>query len=478
MDLHMLKTSLLGDEFFAAGLPWFATLFGRDCLVTSLQTLAHGSHIAADTLRLLATYQGNQVNEWRDEQPGKILHELRLGELARVGKIPHTPYYGTIDATPLFLVLISRHASWTGDLSLFQELRSHVERALEWIDRYGDAAGDGYLSYLSNTKEGLINQGWKDSGDAIVTADGRFAQPPVALVEAQGYVYDAKMSIAALYDRVGERERAATLRKEATQLKARFNQDFWLEAEGFYALALESGKRPCRVISSNPGHALWSGIVDLDRAGRVVDRLMKPDLFNGWGIRTLSTRERRYNPMGYHLGTVWPHENSLIAAGCRRYGFDEAASRIFVGLLEAAIEFEDYRLPELFTGFAREEYGIPVRYPVACHPQAWAAGSVPFLVETSLGLVPDGFENRLRVVQPDLPDFIRLVEIRRLQIGKGSVDLRFRRRSDESLDVEVLHVTGSVAVEIADGRNGHGQRGAATKESATESPVEESRRHD
>jgi len=448
LDLHMLKTRIAGDEFFAAGVPWFATLFGRDCLVTSLQTMAYGCETAADTLRLLARYQGTEVNDWRDEEPGKILHELRVGELARMNKIPHTPYYGTIDATPLFLVLMSHFARWTGDLSLFRELRSNVERALEWIDRYGDAAGDGYVSYYSNTDKGLINQGWKDSGDAVVTADGKFGRPPIALVEVQGYVYMAKTAIAELYERIGEPERAALLRREAEELRARFNRDFWLEDEGCYALALEAEGRPCRVLSSNPGQALWTGIVDAEKAGRVVERLMKPDLFSGWGIRTLSYKERRYNPMGYHLGTVWPHDNSLIAAGFRRYGFDKEASRVFVGLLEAAMEFEDLRLPELFTGFAREEYGVPVRYPVACHPQAWAAGSIPFLLQTFLGLVPDGFAKRLQIANPYLPDFIDLVEIRHLRVGQGSADIRFERGRDGRMTATVLRVAGDLSVDV------------------------------
>jgi glycogen debranching enzyme len=451
LDLHMLKSTIGNDEFFAAGVPWYVSLFGRDCLVTALQTLAYGPDTAADTLRLLARYQGTLVDAWRDEQPGKILHELRVGELARMGKIPHTPYYGTIDATPLFIILMSRYTAWTGDLSLFKELRTHVDRALDWIDQYGDAAGDGYVSYLSNQQQGLANQGWKDSHDAIMATNGRFAEPPIALVEVQGYVYMAKTSIADLYERVGDDARASRLRKEAADLRTRFNRDFWVEEEGCFALALEAGRRRCAVMSSNPGQALWTGIVDEDKAGRVVDRLMRPDLFSGWGIRTLSDKERRYNPMGYHLGTVWPHDNSLIAAGFRRYGYDTAACRVFVGLLEAAMEFEDYRLPELFTGYAREEFAVPVRYPVACHPQAWAAGTVPFFVETFLGLEPDGFANRLRIVNPDLPDFVQTAEYRHLRVGTGSVDLRFRRLDNGKMDVQVANVTGSLNVEVAEG---------------------------
>ncbi len=447
-DLHMLMTSIGEDVFFAAGVPWFGTLFGRDSVVTALQTLAYGPDTAADTLRLLARHQGTRVDEWRDEEPGKILHELRVGELARLNRIPHTPYFGTIDATPLFIILMSRYVAWTGDLALFKELRTHIGRALEWIDRYGDAAGHGYVSYVSNTHKGLANQGWKDSGDAIVRADGRLAEPPIALVEVQGYVYMAKQSIADLYERIGDDNGAARLRKEAAELRARFNRDFWMEDEGCLALALEGDGRPCRVLSSNAGQALWTGIVDDDKAGRIVDRLMMPDLFSGWGIRTMSSKERRYNPMGYHLGTVWPHDNSLIAAGFRRYGYETAATRVFVGLLDAALEFEDYRLPELFTGYARDEFAAPVRYPVACHPQAWAAGSVPFLVGSFLGLEPDGFANRLRIVNPHLPDFIRTAEYRHVRVGKGLADLRFRRLEDGKLDVEVANVAGPLAVEV------------------------------
>ncbi|WP_447598369.1 amylo-alpha-1,6-glucosidase [Nitrospira sp. Nam80] len=446
LDLHVLESSLKGGRFFAAGVPWFVTLFGRDSLITALQTLAYDPDIARDTLRLVAQYQGQHVDHWRDEQPGKILHELRVGELARLHEIPHTPYYGTIDATPLFLVLISRHAQWTGDLGLFKELRSHVECALEWIERYGDGDGDGYLEYDSTTQHGVINQGWKDSGDAIVTADGQLARPPISLVEVQGYVYMAKHAIADLYERVGEAEQAANLRRQADDLRTRFNRDFWLEDEGFFALALESGDRPCAVISSNPGQALWTGIVDPGKAGKVVDRLLASDMYNGWGIRTLSQKERRYNPIGYHLGTVWPHDNALIAAGCRRYGSDAAARQIFEGLMEAAMGFDHYRLPEVFAGFAREEYGVPVHYPVACHPQAWAAGSIPYLLETMLGLQPHAFDQRLDIVNPDLPALVTWLELRRLRVGQAVVDLRFERGAGGRLKHEVTGCQGPLTV--------------------------------
>jgi glycogen debranching enzyme len=446
-DLGVLESTLEDQPFFAAGVPWFATLFGRDSLITALQTLAYMPQIAEHTVRLLAKYQGQQVDEWRDEQPGKILHELRVGELARLNEIPQGQYYGTIDATLLFLIVIGHHAAWTGDVRLFQELRSHVDRALAWIAAYGDLNNDGYVAYQSASDKGLINQGWKDSGDAIVNADGSLARPPIALVEVQGYVYLAKRSLADLFERSGEHDEAARLRREAEQLRARFNRDFWLEDKGFYALALQADHQPAAVVSSNPGQALWTGIVDPDKAQRTVEALMADDMFNGWGVRTLSTQERRYNPLGYHLGTVWPHDNAIIAAGFRRYGFDDAFQRIFMGIVQASLHFDTFRLPELFAGFARTDYGIPVRYPVACHPQAWAAGAVPYLLQTALGLVPDAFAQRLRIVRPILPEATQYLEFRGLKVGSARVDLRFERTA-EGVSVSALHVEGALDVVV------------------------------
>ncbi len=448
-DLHMLKSSIERWGYFAAGLPWFGTLFGRDSVITALQTLAFDPEIAAGTLRVLARYQGTRVDEWRDEQPGKILHELRVGELARLNEIPHNPYYGTVDATPLFLMLFGLHAAWTGDLSLFHELRDHVERALEWVDRYGDSDGDGYVDYQSASGKGLSNQGWKDSGDAIVNADGTLAQPPIALVEVQGYVYAAKLGLADLYARAGDDQRASELRQAAEKLRAQFAHDFWLDDLGFLALALQRGKKPCAVISSNPGQALWTGIVPAERAGKIARRLMAEDMFGGWGIRTLSEREVRYNPLGYHLGTVWPHDNSLIAAGLRRYGYDDAFQQVFDGILQTAMDFAEYRLPELFAGFAQRDYSVPVRYPVACHPQAWAAGAVPFLLQNELGLEPEAFSERLRIVRPRLPQYIRQLDVRRLRVGRARVDLRFARKEDGTAKCEVLNVEGKLDVVCA-----------------------------
>ena len=454
-DLQILRTRLGREEFFAAGVPWFTTLFGRDSLITSLQGMAYDPSVAEQTLRLLASYQGRQSNDWRDEQPGKILHEFRVGELARIDEVPYHPYYGSVDSTPLFLITLGEHAAWTGDLRLFHELRENIEAALTWIDHYGDPNRDGYVEYQSTSEGGLINQGWKDSGNALVNADGSLAQPPISMVEVQGYVYRAKTLIAALFRRTGDTSRAERLLAEAQTLKERFNRDFWNESLGCYVMALQAQSRQVSVISSNPGQALWGGICDPDKAERTMKRLMQDDMFSGWGIRTLAASERRYNPIGYHLGTIWPHDNSLIAAGMRRYGFDAAAYRIFSGLFEASSYFEQYRMPELFAGFAQGPFGEPVHYPVACHPQAWAAGTLPFLMVTLLGLHPEGFENRLRIRRPILPHFVETLDVRRLKVGSGMIDLRFTRKG-ATLDVQVLAKEGQVDVVVEQGAENSG----------------------
>jgi glycogen debranching enzyme len=449
-DLGMLRNELGKDvTYFAAGVPWFVALFGRDSIITALQTLAYDSRIAGQTIRLLAKYQGKELNLWREEEPGKILHELRVGEMAHLNEIPHTPYYGTIDATPLWLVLVGKHAAWTGDLGLFKELRPQIEAALTWIEQYGDKDGDGYVEYECTTEKGLANQGWKDSGDGIVNADGSLATPPIALIEVQGYVYEAKREMAALFRRVGETERADQLQREAQELRAQVNRDFWV-SDGYYALALQGAdNRRAAVLSSNAGHACWSGIAEKEQARKLADNLLSSEMFNGWGIRTLAANALRYNPLAYHLGTVWPHDNSLIAAGFKRYGLDEAALRIFRGLMDAAMHFEAGRLPELFGGFAREDYGIPVSYPVACQPQAWSAGAMPYLLTTLLGLEPDGFEYRLRIVRPKLPQGVNRVEVHGLEVGKSRIDLLFERDGDQ-VAVRVPKVTGELEVVVED----------------------------
>ncbi len=444
-DLRTLRSELDGAQYFAAGVPWYVTLFGRDSIIACLQTLAFDATPAEHTLRLLAQYQGTKVDDWRNEQPGKIMHELRVGELANLHKIPQTPYYGSIDSTPLFLILVARHACWTGSDALFHELRDNVERALAWIADYGDPAHDGYTAYNSTSSHGLANQGWKDSGDAIVNADGSLGRPPIALVEVQGYVYAAKVEIAALYRRSGDTARAEQLEREAADLRARVNRDFWMDDEGTYAMALQQGGEQVRVVSSNAGQALWGAIADDDKARKTADRLLRDDMFAGWGVRTLSGETRRYNPVGYHLGTVWPHDNSLIAAGFRRYALDDEAHRIFSGIIDAATYFDDHRLPEVFAGFARGDYDRPVRYPVACHPQAWASGAVPYLLQACLGLEADGFEQRLKVVDPTLPRSCTHLEVRNIRVGKGAADLRFER-AGENVRMHVLRAEGALRV--------------------------------
>jgi glycogen debranching enzyme len=454
LDLRILRSRLEDLEFFSGGIPWYATLFGRDSLISALETLAFEPGIAAQTLRLLARYQGQKVDDERDEEPGKILHELRVGELARLGEIPFTPYYGAVDATLLFLILIARHADWTGSLELFQELEGNVERALAWAESNMRKSASGYVTYDKRAPRGLDNQGWKDSGDAIVNEDGSLARPPIALAEVQGYAYLAFATMSGLYERAGRSEESRALGGRASALKARFNRDFWLEEEGIYALALQGNGEPARVVASNAGQALWSGITDADKGARTANRLMKEDMFSGWGVRTLSTKERRYNPIGYHLGTVWPHDSALIAAGLRRHGHDADALRIFVGIIEMAGYLHEHRLPELITGFSRNQFSRPVRYPLACHPQAWAAGSVPFLLETLLGLVPDAFAARLRIVRPALPDFIPHLVIEGLRVGSARASLRFDRRPDGSLSVKTLHVEGDLEITVEQGGSG------------------------
>jgi glycogen debranching enzyme len=443
----MLRSRLGTTDYYAAGVPWYAALFGRDSIITALQMLAYDSNIAEETIRLLANYQGTQTNEWRDEEPGKILHELRVGEMAHLDEIPHTPYYGSIDATPLWLLLVGRHAAWSGDLCVFNELQPNIEAALRWIDEFGDFDRDGYLEYRCKSEGGLVNQGWKDSNGAIVNADGSVAEPPIALVEVQAYVYRAKTEIAALFRMAGDHERAARLEREAENLRHRFNADFWSD-EGYYVLALGKGKRRAEVLSSNAGQVLWCGIADPEKAQATAEALLTPEMFSGWGIRTLSTESARYDALGYHTGTIWPHDNSLIAVGLKRYKFDQVALHVFSALLEAAKCFPSYRIPELFGGAERKDKSGPVSYPIACQPQAWAAGAIPFMLTTLLGLEPDAFENRLRIVRPILPNQVNHVDVRNLSVGEASIDLVFERTgSDVTMRIEKMHGDLEVMVE-------------------------------
>ena len=445
-DLRMLRSRLRRESYFAAGIPWYATVFGRDTLITSMQMLAYDQRIAEQTLRLLAHNIGETVDAVRDEEPGKVIHEIRVGELANLGMLPFARYYGTVDATPLFLCLLAEHADWSGDLVLFRELSHEVEAALKWIDEWGDRDGDGLLEYERATPEGLENQGWKDSHDGIPDERGRQLKGPIALVEAQGYAMRAKRRLAGLYEMAGQGHRADRLREEAIELRERIER-FWLAREGFYSMALDGRKRASRALGSNQGHLLWSLAVSPERAARARDALMRPEMFNGWGIRTLSANEPSYNPVGYHTGSVWPHDTALAAFGLRKYGYDEDFTELFEGLLEAASHFPDYRLPELFAGFSREAYEIPVPYPVACHPQAWAAGSIPYMLRAGLGLIADGLEGRLRVVRPSLPRWLDHVEVSGLQIAGSTIDLTFERVGT-AVTLADVRVDGDVEVAL------------------------------
>jgi glycogen debranching enzyme len=401
-----------GDSLPAAGLPWFMTVFGRDSLITSYQSLPFTPELARTTLRVLGTLQGQKEDDFRDEEPGRILHEIRYGELVHFGERPHSPYFGASDTTPLYLVLLDEYERWTGDAALVRELEPDARAALDWIDRYGDRDGDGYVEYeRRNTETGLENQCWKDSWNSILFADGSMSKLPRATCEIQGFVYDAKVRAARLAREFwGDEELADRLEREAEELKRRFNEDFWMADREYFAVALDGDKRQVDSITSNPGQLLWSGIVDGDKADAVVRHLMSDALFSGWGIRTMAEGEGAYNPIEYHNGTVWPHDNSFIAAGLARYGYREEAARIAFAILEASTYFR-YRLPEVFAGYRRTRTGFPVEYPTASSPQAWATGTPLLLLRVLLGLEPNGDE---LAVNPVLPDGISEIELRNI----------------------------------------------------------------
>ncbi len=379
-----------GYHILAAGLPWFMAVFGRDSMISAIQTKLLDASLMSGTLRILASLQARELDSFREAEPGKILHEVRVGELSVMEEMPHSCYYGTVDATPLFLRLLWEAYRWTGDIELLHEMLPAAEDALRWIAVYGDQDGDGFIEYKSSTPRGLRNQGWKDSADSISFAGGKLARGPIALVEAQGYVYDAKRSMAEIYRALGDAVSAGRLRTEADDLRGRFEEAFWMPGEEFYAVALDGQKRQVTSITSNPGHCLWSGIIDRRRAARVVERLMAPDMFTGWGIRTLSMQMGRYHPLSYHNGSVWPHDNSLIAAGMARYGFGTEARRVALAMIDAAAGFPRHRLPELFAGYPRRECAFAAPYPNANAPQAWSAGAIIYLLETLLGVLPAG----------------------------------------------------------------------------------------
>jgi glycogen debranching enzyme len=433
--------------FLMAGIPWFATLFGRDSILTALFALPFNPALAVGTLKTLASLQGSQVDQRRDEQPGKIVHEIRAGELAATGEVPFGRYYGSVDATPLFLWLLGRYVETTGDLELAEQLWSNAERALDWIERSGDCDGDMYVEYWRETPQGLANQGWKDSFDAISHANATLARPPIALCEVQGYVYAAYASIADVARRLGCDELAARLKQRAATLRSRFSRDFWLEHERTVAIALDGDKKPCRVMSSNAGHCLATGLLNREQADALAERLMGEEMFTGWGVRTLSARERRYNPMSYHNGSVWPHDNAIIAAGLARFKKHQEAVRILDGLLQAAGQLKTGSLPELFCGFPRDERLGPVPYPVACHPQAWSGASIFMIVQAMLGIQVMGFDRKLIIDSPAMPAWLDWLKIENLKVGDGEVSLMVRR-APEGTSVGIIERRGAVSVEL------------------------------
>jgi glycogen debranching enzyme len=436
-----------GERYVSAGVPWFATLFGRDALLTAFEAIAVRPSLAVETLEVLAAHQSTTDDPSRDAEPGKIPHELRSGEMARTGELPFGAYYGSVDATPLWLVLLGETHDWTGDDGLVDRLWPNALAALDWIDRYGDLDGDGFVEYRRRAPRGLINQGWKDSTDAVRDRHGRTIEPPIALAEVQGYVFDAKRRLARLARRRGETALAERLTADAERLRARFEEAFWVEDLGAYAMALGADKRPADALTSNQGQALWSGIVDPARAGAVVDRLTGPGLHSGWGIRTYAAGQPGYNPLSYHVGSVWPHDNALIIAGVKRYGFDAQANLLAGELFEVAQHFPDFRMPELYCGFDRASVAVPVPYPVACSPQAWSAAAPLLIIRSMLGLRARADEGVLELIRPHLPTWLGKLTVSNLRVGSASVDLLVHRWRGTT-SAEVLRKDGDLEVTI------------------------------
>lgn len=446
-DVEMMTMGNPETNYPYAGVPWFSTVFGRDGIITAMQMLWIAPQIAKGVLQFLASTQATEIDLKNEAQPGKIIHETRGGEMAKLGEVPFGRYYGSIDSTPLFLMLAGCYLEYTGDTKFLEHLRPHIDLALEWIDRYGDVDGDGFVEYAPHGDKGLVQQGWKDSNDSVFHADGQIADAPVALCEVQGYVYAAKMAAARIYAAWGDAERQRSLENEAEELQHRFEEAFWCDDISTYALALDGHKKPCRVRSSNPGHCLYSGIVSPDRANLVAHTLVSHDFFSGWGIRTVGCHESRYNPLSYHNGSVWPHDNAIIAGGMARYGFREFAGRVLMSLLDLSGAVELHRLPELICGVDRREGQGPTLYPVACSPQAWAAGAVFMVLQACLGITIDASKRRVIFDRPYLPQGIPQLSVRDLRIEDNRISL-FMERDSGPVRIQVVEKHGEVAVVV------------------------------